>query len=435
MMKNKKILCHDARSLAVEILQNVFNKTPIQSALDFAINNSQLSAKDVALCTELVYGYTRYKLRIDFILDTLLRDQKSLPNLLLITLGISTYSILFLSKIPNYATVNWAVEYVKLKFGLKLSKLCNGVLRSLLRLEDKPKHISFYDSLCQFYSVPNWIYELWIKSYGEVDSQKLFSKALERPRTSLRLNPNHSSYNMLKSFLMKSPHYIAIGFDGFICLDSNFKSKVDNINFLELHNDGAFSWQSSGSQVALYNCFKAVPALKQQMWFDACAGQGGKSLALIEQGIGVCLASDISFSRLKQFQRNCKRLKLATPFLLRLSAESIALIKSSYNVLLDVPCSGLGTLGRRPDIKLHRTQNDLHNLVALQYRILESAWNYISPSRYILYLTCTLNPDENNLLVDKFLLQHNDASLIYSWETPTEHPWLDGMFACVIKKQ
>ncbi len=436
-MPKSKIKNHDARSLAVHILQQVHKNIPLQSALDSALTKHPISSKETALCTELVYGYARYCLRLNYVLDTLLKKREQLPLPLQITLGISAYSLLFLSRVPHYATVNWAVDFTKSQFGPGLAKLCNGVLRSLLRLGDAPLHDNFYKNAHDFYSVPQWIYDLWYNEYGENNAQLLLTKSLQKPMQCIRLNRLHADYKELHSFFSSVEGANAVGFDGFVFNEGAshaWPHALKGKSLSEWHNEGAFSWQAAGSQIALSKCFEAVPRLHEQEWWDACAGQGGKSFALMEQGINVGLVSDVSSVRVAQFKRTAQRLNVPMPRLALMSGVRPALCSWSGSILLDVPCSGLGTLSRRPDIRLHRTKNDVKNMLKTQASILQSTWPLLQKSNYVLYMTCTLNPQENEGQVNAFLRDHADAHMLFTWQTPFEHPWLEGMYVAVIQK-
>ncbi len=426
---------YNARSLAVYVLQHSKKNVPLQFALDDALSKYPLEQNESALCTELVYGYTRYCLRIEFILDTLLKNRKGLPHVLQYTLGISTYSLLFLTRIPHYATVNWAVDFTKKNFGQGLAKLCNGVLRSLLRLEDAPLHVEFYKNIYDFYSVPSWLYDLWQNAYGHENTIKLLARSLQRPRTSFRLNKLHTNYAELDDFFSGHNFFEPIGFNGFVFRATNSPKDVTQVNFNDLHEQGAISWQSVGSQEILSQCFEAVPSLKEELWWDACAGQGGKTFALMEQGIRVGLASDISMQRLMQLKRTASRLKLSPPPLALMSAECAALNQWRGSILLDVPCSGLGTLAKRPDIRLNRSENDIRYMLKLQHDICKKTWTFLRKDSFLIYMTCTLSPSENDGQVSAFLKNNSDGKLLFSWQTAHDHSCCEGMYVAVIQKK
>ncbi len=434
MAKLKVSTPKDARSLAVYVLQQMDKATPLQSALDSALVQFPIKDNEKSLCTELVYGYTRYAIRIDAILDNLLKKRQDLPKLLQLTLGISVYSLLFLSKVPSYASVNWAVDYTKKNFNLGLSKLCNGVLRSLIRLEDLPMQLGYFESEDEFYSIPKWIYDLWLRSYGHNDTIKLLTRSLQRPKNCIRLNKLHEDYIKLKNYFDELPGAEPLGFDGFVFNGVQLPKEILNKTVYQLHIDGAFSWQASGSQVVLEKCFTAVPELLSQVWWDACAGQGGKTFALLEQGVHINLVSDLSLPRLKQLQFTAKRLGHSLPQSVIMSAAKPDFNLYDGSVLLDVPCTGLGTLAKRPDIRIHRSYDDLQEMLKTQQEILNGAWAVLKPNRFLIYMTCTVNPLENEVQVESFLQNHSNAKLLYSWQTPHEHPWLEGMYVAVLQK-
>ncbi len=199
------------------------------------------------------------------------------------------------------------------------------------------------------------------------------------------------------------------------------------------HALGALSWQSAGTQCVMQQIFCAVPDLKLLPFWDACAGQGGKTFWLLEHGIDVGLASDISPYRLHQLQASAQRLKHKVPVAL-MSATMPAFSAWQGNILLDVPCSGLGTLARRPEIRKRRNLATLSKLCELQKEMLKKAFSLLSVQGHVVYITCTLNPEENENLIQNFLQKEPCAKLCYAWQTPHEHPWLEGMFVSVVKK-
>ncbi len=424
----------DARSLAVQVLMHVSAATPLQASLDTGLKNTTLNHIDHGLCTELSYGTMRYYLRLDAVLDTLLKKRNALPLQMQWVLRVAAYALLYLDRVPHHATVNWAVECVKKRFGLGLSKVCNGALRSLIRLEGAPRDESFYKSKHDYYAVPKWLYTHFVTCYGEDAAHKIFARSLERPKIALRLNPQHAKFEALKTFFKDEVKAEPVGWSGYVFSEGQNPKEALGYSLIKLHDAGAFSWQASGSQLVLKLCFEAVPELKFFPLWDACSGQGGKCLALIEQGLDVPLASDTSMSRLMLLRETARRLKITSPEVICANASLPLTYDWDGNILLDVPCSGFGTMARRPEIRVLRTQNDVANLVGTQKKILRSAYAALQKDRYLIYMTCTLNPSENENIVEKFLKENASASCVYSWQTPHDHPYLEGMYVAVIKK-
>ncbi len=433
IMDEKENYIPDARSLAVQVLLHVSPSQPLQASLDTGLRNTTLPHIDHSLCTELVYGSMRYALRLDAIFDTLMKKRKSLPDEMLVVMRVAGYALLFLDRVPHHATVNWAVKFVKKRFGETLSKVCNGTLRSLIRLEGKPLEKEFYANAEDFYSVPQWLYDLYVQSYGKENTELVLQRCLERPKIALRLNPRHAKYEFLQEELLAhgaSP----VGWSGFVFDTISVPREIDGISMNKWHDTGAFSWQAAGSQKVLKLCFTHVPELKFSPLWDRCAGQGGKSLALIEQGLEVTLASDTHKSRLMLFADTARRLKVPSPHIVCADASMELVPHWQGNILLDVPCSGFGTMARRPEMRLTRTQNMVSNLVGLQKKILRASFANLKKGQYCIYMTCTLNPQENEKLVAKFVQEEPSALCVYQWQTPHNHPYLEGMYVAVLQK-
>ena len=203
---------------------------------------------------------------------------------------------------------------------------------------------------------------------------------------------------------------------------------------------GAASRQSAAS-------YEVLEAFEPASWrlpiWDCCAGRGGKTLALLDQGIAVGLASDPSEHRLNALAEEYARLMLTAPpcpETLPLSVEESAALLAEQSrtfgtILIDAPCSGLGTLSRRPEIRFRRTPDDLDKLTGTQKRILSLAWERLEPGGSIIYLTCTLNPAENEGQVANFLEQHENAELSQEFQTDFSSPLREFFYGAQIRKR
>ncbi len=429
---------HDARTVAIEILLDVENGKHAQAQLDAALQRKHLSRQEQGLCTELTYGTLRYYFRLNAILDKVLPKRQKLPAKVQMLLRVAVYSLFFLERVPEHAAVHHAVQSAKERFGANIANVVNGALRAILRFEGSIHEKQFYVKPADFYSVPSWLYGYFVKSYGLTQTEILLEKFLQRPKIALRLNPHHEGYASLNDFFLKQEGSSKVGHSGYVFLGGAVSREALGTSLQEWHDEGAFSWQASGSQEVLHACLKAIPELKNDFFWDACAGQGGKTLALLEQNIAVHLASDVSFSRLKLLQKNCLRLGVKAPFVVRGQAQGpwLRMPQGFWdgNILLDVPCTGFGTLARRPEIRLHRSYEDMQGLVHLQQEILHSAFQRLKPHRHIIYMTCTYNPLENEKLIEQFLTNNPTAKELFSWQTPFEHEYLEGMFVSVLTK-
>lgn len=423
-----------ARMAAIKAISSVDRGETAQAALGKAVDN--LDPVDRSLCSDLVYGTLRARLRVDYLLGQVLGRPSQLPPYALIALQTAAYSLLFQEKIPAYATVNETVKLIKKRFGQRLANVANGSLRGLLRLGDKPLRKKFYGETAneaenRYYSIPPQLGELWRKAYGSGIATKLMERSLRRPPSCLRVNLRAKTGDALVAALKQD--FEAIGSSGFVCPPGTLPTAILGRELSSWQQEGALSFQAAGSQAALselglYEDWQGVP-----VW-DACSGMGGKSTALLEAGLEVTLASDPSLRRLRLLPLECARLNLPVPIIAQADAIRPPLNFWQGNILVDAPCSGLGVLARRPDLKGRLSLAKIDELVNLQTRILDSLVSLLTPGRELCYLTCTLNPRENEEQVNRLLKKNPDLELLCQWQTPHEHLWLEGMFGARLKK-
>ncbi len=423
----------DPRRLALSVYEDIMSGNTVQNALDNALKKEKLSFQDVSLCTELVYGFCRYSIRIDAILAVFLKKPKSLPSRMRCILGFSVYEILFLDKVPVYASISTSVNRISKLFGKKMGGLANALLRKISQETEALLSIEFYKERASFYSVQGWQYTLFVQSYGQENAEKILFRSLQRPKTCIRLNPLHAQYKALSAQCALHAHTEKLAFSAFAFLAKKPPTLLGK-SLDDWHSEGALSWQSAASQEVLFQCLAHVPRLSERPFYDACAGQGGKSFILLEQGKKVHLASDTSLLRLRQFKKTAQRLNLTSPHVVCQSASALSCIPHEMSMILDVPCSGFGTLARRPEIRIRRTQEEVQQYILLQSEILKSVWASLSIYSHIIYITCTLNPAENEGQIQNFLQGKLDARLVFEWQTPHSHPWLEGMYVAVIEK-
>ncbi len=387
---------------------------PIQSILDEHLRRTPLSAADRALCTELAYGVLRLERRLNWILDRFLRQPGKTSPLLRLLLIMSAYEGLCLTRIPAHATVSAATDLARHVLGAPISRVVNGVLRALLREPPDtfaPEAIergcsNLMERLGIAWSLPDWLAELWLRSYGEQTALQLARASACTPWTALRVNAARPDAHTLYETLAQSLPGHTVSRTGDFAL--SFAPGAHPPDLDGLIAAGRVSRQGSSSQRMLE--ILGATDVQGPLW-DACAGHGGKTCALLERHVPVTLASDTSLKRLHGLRRELCRLDLPGPAVIAASAACPPLAPHSRfdAVLLDVPCSGFGTLARHPDLRRLRTPADLPGLIALQARILDAAWEHLAPGGLLFYVTCTLNPAENERQIDAFLARHTDA--------------------------
>lgn len=458
----------DARALAVDALYAVERGAVAQAALSATL--ARLDARrDVdpahvarvkARCTELVYGVLRADMRLCHIRDRFLPHPGSLPLQMRLCLLLALYELYFLDAVPDHAAVCWAVDFARARFGTRLGRVVNAVLRNAQRLGDAPLAPDFYasgDALAAwalYHAQPLWLASLWEQHYGREAALALLWRSFAPPYACMRLNVRHPDALRLDEALctfggmrlcVGAPvpaEPLPVGrfpFQAFAFPPGGAPDALCGQALCQWHDLGVFSWQAAGSLIALAAAELGGGASSPALW-DACAGQGGKALALAELGAPLVVCSDIHAGRLRQLQRTARRLGLpvtggAGIRVLRASAERPPLAAWDGDILLDVPCSGLGTLARRPDIKRRRSMADIAALARTQFALVRAVWPLLRPGRALVYMTCTLTPDENMLQVQRVVREFQDARLAVEWQTPHTHPWLEGMYVARLEKR
>ena len=424
-----------AREAALRVLEHAGVSTPVQNLLDTSLTGGVFSHQEAALTTELVYGYLRLQIRLSWILGLFMKAPDKLPQAMQIMLGMAAYELLYLDRIPPHASVSAAVDAVKARFGQGLSRVANGVLRSLLRLmeQEDPRKPAFFEQriadpverLSIRSSIPRWIIELWQKGYGQEQAESFAQAVSQVPSPCVRVNTARDEWEALRDILCRGGAH-PFGISGV-----RFSPGEQPEYMRDYLRQGRLSIQGAGSQLVLEAL--DAPHWEGPLW-DACAGRGGKTLALMELGIPLLAASDTFRPRLRGLRDDAKRLVLTPPPLFCASAAEPPLRATPRTILLDVPCSGLGTLARHPDLRMLRTPAQVAGLVDLQRRILDAVWPLLPVGGKLAYITCTMNPDENERQIEAFLARTPGAALERRWQSSPDAFGSDLMFGAVLVK-
>ena len=403
------------RQLASEILFKVdTRKAYADVLLDNCLKDSTLSDRDRALLTELTYGTLRWRGKIDArlirYLDRSLDDTDPIIRNLL---RVSFYQLLFLDKIPDYAAVNEAVELAKAYSGSKVAGLVNGVLRNFLRGKDRtvqlePKN-NDQAAFAAEYSHPQWLVEKWLGYFGRKETEALLKANNEMSPLVLRVNSRKVSRDALLGLLSKNgiaavaTHWSPVG----IWVQSH-----SSVHQLPGYREGLFQVQGEASQLVSY----LLSPQKGERILDACAAPGGKTthIAELTADTGELIALDKSERGIEKIRENVARLGLASISDARsdVSRQLPTEFGIPYDrILVDAPCSGLGTLRSHPETKWHRDQSDIKRLAHLQKNIVNQVAHYLNPGGILVYSTCTLTNDENENVVEEFLEHHKEFVL------------------------
>ena len=438
----------DGRDLAVRALASMDGGMPVQAAVDAVLGACTLPVRERRLCAELVYGCARERIRCDFLLGRLLRQPGRLPRPMLHSLAIAVHSLLFQERIPAHAAVSSSVAQIRALYGERLARVANGVLRSLQRLGQAPFEQAWYAepsdpqnlrqwrAACRFWSMPESIADIWRDAYGEETALALLRRSFRRPWTGVRINARHSRAASLRHALaaaVPAEERMLLGTSGLAVAPGALPEEVLGAPLAQWREAGALEFQSAGSQLVLAEL--GLLRWELPVW-DACAGVGGKTRALAEAGVPVRLATDNSAARLARLTAAAAACSGA-PCIARADATQPPVRNWGGHILVDAPCSGLGVLARRPDIRFpgRRSGAVMRAYPALQGRILSTLAARLEPSRELAYLTCTLNPAENEHVVGALLKNDVRLELVRSWTTPMDHPWLEGMYGALLRRR
>jgi len=402
------------RQLASEILDKVDSrKAYADILLDRALRTANLNERDRALLNELTYGTLRWRGNIDGRLRQYLRRPLNKTDPLIRNLlRVTFYQLLFLNKIPDYAAVNEAAQLAKVHGGAKTAGFVNGVLRNFLREKDRANdNFDKCESAARLAvtcSHPEWLVRRWLDEFDD-SAQALMRANNQKAPLVLRVNLLKCTREELLERFVKT------GINAKVSPRSPQGISLASgcaVEKLPGFAEGLFQVQGEASQLIAY----LLSPLPGERILDACAAPGGKSTHIAElmQDRGKLFAIDTSARGVEKICQNVARLGLRSLSVLRADASSElggALREPYDRVLVDAPCSGLGTLRGHPETKWHRNESDIQRLTRLQAKILTRVAGYLKPGGVVVYATCTLTRDENERMVESFLVAHRSFEL------------------------
>jgi 16S rRNA (cytosine967-C5)-methyltransferase len=417
-----------AREGALKVLYQIDVKEAYSSiAIGDEINNGSYSTLEKGLMTELVYGVLENMLLLDYIIEQFssVRLKKLHPwTLNILRLGV--YQLRFLDKVPESAAVNEAVNLAK-KYCVKSSGFVNGVLRSIVRekericLPDPDKDRIKYLSVK--YSHPEWMVKSFLSFYSYGFVEELLKANNETPQLYVRVNTLKISVEDCVK-LMKLQGYsaeVSPHIHEAVCLKGNI-----NLGEMELMKKGYIYVQDFSSMLIA----RILDPKAGDVVVDVCSAPGGKAthMAQLMDNQGIIIARDIYEHKLRLIRRNAENLGVSIIKTEKFDAleEDRELFEKADRVLVDAPCSGLGIIRKKPEIKYRKKPDDIIALTELQLKILKNAANYVKSGGYLVYSTCTIDPRENEGVIQRFLKERTDFQLIdagkeYSSQLPGEH--------------
>lgn len=408
------------RELAFLSLRQIYlNKAYSDIALERVLKKSDLNPKSKNLVCELVYGVVRRQRYLDAIIDQLGKkkaDQQ--PPELRIILHLGLYQLSYLDKVIGAIAVSSSVELAK-KFGFKgLAGVVNGLLRNYqrqqtpLELPDNP-----IQRLGILYSFPDWLIENWLSLLGETETELLCQWFNQSPTLDLRVNILKTSVDTLAEILTNQG--LKVSRVEFLPQALRIHNSRGSLTQLPGYTEGWWMVQDSSAQLVTH-LLNPQPGEKI---IDACAAPGGKTTHIAELmgDVGEVWAGDRSFHRLKKVKENAQRLQLHSISIHNLDSSSTEFPQDADRVLVDAPCSGNGTLHKRPDLRWRQTLEQIANLTTLQAQLLAQAASWVKPGGKLVYATCTINPPENEVIIQDFLDKHPNWCI----DIPSQDSWLN----------
>jgi 16S rRNA (cytosine967-C5)-methyltransferase len=376
------------------------------------LRDSSFSNEDKALLTELVNGVIRWKWKLDWVLTGFYKgDYLKCLNIVKNALRVGLYQILFLDRIPDHASINESVEIIKRIQGEKIAGIVNGVLRNIARNIENIRYPVKEDDAVYYYTIilshPRWMVKRWMDLFGEEQTVKLLEANNRKPDTKIRINLLRATISEVISELREKN--IDFEQSAFAPESIIIKSKGEDISSWELFTEGKITIQDTSAYMATKLAF----VRPGQRILDLCSAPGGKSFALAEQSNdeGTVISVDKYESKLKSIKEGAERLHLKSIKTMVADASSVEFEELFDVVFADLPCSGLGTLTKKPDIKWKREREDIALLVNTQKEIISNAVRFVKPGGALIYSTCTIEPEENEDVISWFLAENPDFTL------------------------
>lgn len=391
----------NVRALAFETIQDIINdKAYSNIIINDVLSNNELNRADKGLYTELVYGTLKRKYTLDYLLKPFV--QTKLKGWVRQLLWMSIYQYVYLDKIPEHAIINEAVEIAKYKGGPHNGNVVNGILRNIMR-SDLPDFTEITDDKKRIaieYSLPKWLVDHWTTHFGIEKTETIAQSFLDKVTTTVRVNLTRISVDdairrLTDDYIVEQDREIET------CLHISGKPIIESRMF----KDGLISIQDKSSMF-----IGELMALKEgDQVLDACSAPGGKAchIAEILNGTGHVDATDIHEHKIDLIDFNIRKLRLSN--ISAFEHDATEKYDKVYDkMLVDAPCSGLGVLRHKPEIKYEQSQHAIESLVEIQLEILNNVKYNVKPGGTMIYSTCTIEQMENENVVYTFLKENKD---------------------------
>lgn len=426
------------RELIMEILLSVtrdgeYSHIALRGVLE---NYQYLDKQQRAFITRVTEGTLENMIEIDYIIDQFSNTKvKKMKPIIRTIIRSAVYQLKYMDSVPDSAVCNEAVKLAAKRGFYNLKGFVNGVLRNISRNLDKIKYPSEKDTvpyLSVKYSMPEWILEKWLDVYDVETVETMLKDFLVEKPTSIRCNLNMISGEELKAMLEKVGVKVE---DNPLLPYAYYISGYDYLGALESFEKGYFQVQDVSSMMVS----EWADPKEGDHIIDVCAAPGGKSLHLADklQGSGQVIARDLTEYKVDLIRENIERSRMKNIIAevqdaTKLCEESV---ESADILIADLPCSGLGVLGKKTDLKYKMTKETQNDLVGLQRQILRVVQTYVKPGGKLVYSTCTINKGENEENAEWFLEQFPEYELIRQKQMLPGIDGSDGFYIALFVKK
>lgn len=392
-----------SRQTVHELLVKMDNSSAYSNiVLDNALEKAKLDKRDKAFATSLFYGVLERRMTLDYIIrlySTTEFDRLDTAVVELLRMGL--YQLLYMDSVPESAAVNETVAMAR----QNVKGFVNAILRNFIRdkLEINYRELTGDAKLSIEYSCPKWLVKKWTERFGEAVCIEILKSSFGRPPLFVRVNTLKTTPDGLIAELARDK--IKARRNALLedCVEID---KISGIEYTNAYRKGLFHVQDISSQL----CCKAVKPIFNETVLDMCAAPGGKSFTLAEMmaNRGRLCSFDLYSGKLSLLLGGAKRLGIS---IIEAEANDATIynekIPTANKVLCDVVCSGLGVIRRKPEIK-YKPMKELEAIPAIQERIIDTAARYVKSGGTLVYSTCTINSNENEDIVRRFLEEHKE---------------------------
>ncbi|WMJ22380.1 16S rRNA (cytosine(967)-C(5))-methyltransferase RsmB [Paludicola sp. MB14-C6] len=397
-----------ARQIAYDTLLRIEKENAYSNiAIDKMLQSSGLDKVQSAFATAIFYGVLETKIQLDYAISKYLKKKLTSLDIQIVTiLRMGFYQLLYMDGVPDNAAVNESVKLVEYARKASAKGFANAVLRSFIRdekaitLPNKDKDLVMYYSIQ--YACPKWLFQQWKDQYDLETAIELAKASLHRPPLTVRVNTLKTTTEKLIGFLenrgVKACKHEFL--ENCLVLE-----QTGSIDKLPQYRQGLFHVQDVASQI----CAEILNAKQGDTIIDMCSAPGSKAFTIAEHmnNEGKIYAFDLFEHKLKLISDGAKRLGIT---IMNTSLQDATIFNEDLlkadHVLCDVPCSGLGIVRRKPEIK-YKNEQDFANLPEIQFAILSNAANYVKLGGTLVYSTCTTNKKENIEVINRFLKMNN----------------------------